>query len=228
MHKKLGPLETWQWAAILAGLLLAYYEYEKHNANSTATTPPASSTDTSGAIDPTTGVPYADELNGTGGAIGSSGSTGSTGSSTDSGASLQQELSDLGAIEQLMSGLGLGTGGSTTNTTVASGLSGNQTKTLNADLNKLNKTIGKDQSTIGKLQKEIAKFTAGKRTTKHGGHRNPGHTITTHGDGRKSASSSAPHNARQHHNIAPPAHQRAHTPPYAIKPHAPARKKGRR
>lgn len=210
MHKKLGPLEAWQWAAILAGLLLVYYEYEKSKANSAATTSAAgtTSTDNSGAIDPTTGLPYADEI-GNGAGLSGTGGAGSTGSSTDGGTSLQQELSDLSTIEGLMSGLGLGTGGSTSNTTVAGGLSGSQTKTLNADLNKLNKTIGKDQSAISKLQKQVAKLTTAKKTTKPANHKNPGHHVTTHPGGKKTVSSSAPHNARQHTNIAPPSHQRA-------------------
>ena len=228
MHKKLGPLEAWQWALIAAGLLLVYYEYEKSKANSAATTTTGTTTtDNTGPIDPTTGLPYADEI-GTGAGIsgtGGGGSTGdlgslgsSTGSSTDGATSLQQELSDLGSIEGLMSNLGLGTGGSTTNTTVAGGLSGSQTKTLNTDLTNLNKTISKDQGAISKLQKQVAKLTAPKKTSKPANHKNPGHQVTTHPGGKKTPTSSAPHNGQQHTNIAPPSHQRATQKPAAPKP----------
>lgn len=232
MHKKLGPLEAWQWAAILAGLLLIYYEYEKNKAN-TATTGTTSSTDTSGAIDPTTGIPYADEIgagagygySGSGGGIGD---TGSTGTSTDSGTSLDQELSDLGSIESLMQGLGIGT----TVSSSPAGLTPGQQNTLNSDLSTLNKTLTRETKTLGSLgktiatlRKQVAKLQQPKRETKPANHKNPGHHVTTHVGGSRIASSSAPHNGQQHKNIQPPSHQRAtHRPAPKPKP----RKKARR
>lgn len=216
MHKKLGPLEAWQWAAILAGLMLVYYEYEKSKASSAAATGGTSPTDTSGPIDPTTGLPYATDGGGVGG--GYVGTAGSTGAATDSGTSLQQELSDLGSIEGLMSGLGLGaapaptdtsstdtSGGSDTTAGAGAGLSTRQTNTLNTDLKTLNKTLKKQSTAITRLQKALKP----KRSTKPANHKNPGHHVTTHPGGKKTATSSAPHNGQQHKNIAPPSHQRA-------------------
>jgi hypothetical protein len=202
MHKKLGPLEAWQWAAMLAGLVVVYYVYEKQKnsaASSASAVPAGSSTDTSGAIDPTTGLPYASEI-GTGAGISGGGGSSGTGGISDGGLTLQQELSDLGNIEQLMSGLGLGTGGSTTSTTVTGGLSAAQTKTLNKQLTNINKTLTKLAPTR-------------KKTTKPGNHKNPGHRVTTHPGGKKTAASTAPHNGRQHTNVQPPNHQRANPKP---------------
>lgn len=216
MHKKLGPLEAWQWAAILAALAGIYllYEHNKNTAAAASTTAPTTGADTgTGPIDPTTGLPYASEIGG--GGISGAGGVGSGGSLD--GPTLQQELSDLGAIEGLFAGLPTGGAG-------PAGLSPDQEATLNGDLNTLNKTLGQQQKALSGLQKQIGKLkpkpSAAKRTTTHGGTKNPGHRVTTHPHGAKSASSSAPHNARQHHNIAAPTHQRA----YAIKPPEPKKK----
>lgn len=217
MHKKLGPLEAWQWAAILAGLMLVYYEYEKNKANSASTGLPASSTDTSGAIDPTTGLPYADEVGTGAGASGTGGGVGDTSGSNNSGTSLQQELQDLAAIEQLMAGFpnsGALSPAPVGTMTELPGIFPPGTK-LPGLLNALKPAKPKTAK-----PKRPAKP---KKTTKSGGIHNPGHHVTTHPHGAKSATSSAPHNARQHTNVAPPSHQRAaHTAvPYAIKPPAP-------
>lgn len=252
MHKKLGPLEAWQWAAILAGLLLVYYEYEKSKTNAAAaSTAGTSPTDTSGAIDPTTGIPYADEI-GAGAGYGASGSGGGVGDSgsTDSGTSLQQELSDLGAIEGLMGGLGGGLGlggtgagglgdtgaGGTYTALPATFTPGTPAKTIFGRRPKLPKPTVKGGIVIGgrhtrpaaKKGYRIKGLGHGnweytpipKRKTRPANHKNPGHHVTLHVGGARVVSSSAPHSSQQHVNIAPPSHQRATHRPATAKPYA--------
>lgn len=84
MKKKIGPLEAWQWGAIVLAIALAYYIYKKHSASTAASTLAATpaptdqtgspGTDTSSGpgsasgtdpnlIDQQTGQPYFGEIN---------------------------------------------------------------------------------------------------------------------------------------------------------------------
>lgn len=58
LTRKLGPLKTWQWAAIGGGAGLAYYYYKSRKSGSSATGANANPTN---AIDPATGMPYSQE-----------------------------------------------------------------------------------------------------------------------------------------------------------------------
>lgn len=201
IHKKLGPLEMWQWVAIGAALGVMYYIYKlrQNAANQAAAQTPASAAYNAspGPIDPTTGIPYSQEGGGAGGAGTGTAPTlaqeladlgqiqglqaGMTPQST-----LEGELADLASIESLMTGIQLPNGGATPGAGHAS-----LPKGLASELKRL-------QHEIQQLQR--------RRPRKDG----KGHTVHTHPGGRKTANSSA-HNAgrRGPKPVAPPNHQRA-------------------
>ncbi len=215
MHKKLGPLQAWQWAEIVGGGLLLYYFYRRHAASASAVTatgtPAAAQTGQTdlGPIDPTTGQPYSLEGAYNAGAAGAA--------NQNSGpTSLQQELADLAAIEALMQGLqpqtpaaaGPPTPGTPPPTVDTSGgTAGGTTSTVAT-------SMGGKVGIVSRAQKKVSHIVSGgigggkHATEHHHHHHNPGHTVTHWPDGRKSARSSEPHNPRQHRNVAAPNHQR--------------------
>lgn len=213
MHKKLGPLETWQWLAIGAAAGILYYLYQRYQANqaansSTGTTTTSGTSSDLGPIDPTTGEPYALE-----GAY-NSGAASTTAAQNSGPTTLSQELSDLAAIEGLQAG-----GTQITPDTTTSAISalqtalGNETaavKTLTAAEKAQAKLINELKLRVAALQK--AATPAGKH--------NPGHTVTTHNGGKQTATSSAPHSGNNHSNIAPPTHQRHPPTRHPSKPKA--------
>lgn len=69
MNKKIGALKAWQWAAIFGGVILAYYLYQKYQANQATNAANTGAADTSNAGTVTEGLPYA-----TGGSYGGYGS----------------------------------------------------------------------------------------------------------------------------------------------------------
>jgi hypothetical protein len=193
----MGPLELWQWAAIGAALGIMYYIYKlRQNAAGTAQTPPAAAGTTSaGPIDPTTGIPYAQEGGGVSGGTGTQPTLQSElgdlqtiqsllgGTAPQS--TLEGELGDLASIESLMTGLTLPNGGATPGPGHVS-LPKSYTKQLQALTHE-----------VQKLQRQQRKD-------------GRGHKVTRHPGGRHTANSSA-HNAGQRgpKPVSPPNHQRA-------------------
>lgn len=209
LQKKHGPLETWQWIALAAGSLLIFYLYRRNASSSSSTTVAPTPADASanpattggatsaipspstGVVDPTTGQDLSSlgdlSANGTGG--------------TGTGPSLDQELTDFQSIETLLSGLQ-----SIAPTPTADGSSTDVTTTLAQPL-------GQIESTLTGINKTLKGLKVGpapkKKTATHP--KNPGHTVTTHSNGKKSASSTV-HNAGQRSpqkTVAKPAHQKA-------------------
>jgi hypothetical protein len=231
MKKKVGPLELWQWLAIGAALGVVYYVYKARqnaaaNTGGTTATPTAGSATDLGPIDPTTGEPYSLEGGGGGG-------TSSTAAQNSGPTSLAQELSDLQSIQGLMAGFqqiqpttGAGTTADDTGASEvaqATGTTTNVTKTVTLPSKQLKQITGR----LNNLGGAVKKLTQQVEHPKN----NPGHTVKTHAGGKKSASSSAPQNSRQHVNVAPPSHQRAPvtkhpTPPKPAPKPKPVRRRG--
>jgi hypothetical protein len=180
MKKKLGPLQLWQWLAIGVALGVGTYLYRRSHPAATPLPLPADAA--YNPIDPTTGLPYAGGF--------------TTGASTlDPGAAQPGSFADMleqfQQLEDLLAGLQSltpepGPPADTTASTAAVATGAAATK----------------------KKKPKKKPKHKRKPPQHGGNKNPGHHTTSHGHGRKSPSSSAPHNGRQHHNVAPPAHQR--------------------
>lgn len=232
MHKKLGPLELWQWAAIggVAGLVFLLWRRHAAAAAAAPGTQPydQASQDQLGPIDPTTGQPYALEAAGA------------------QGKSLGNELQDLGAIEALQAGspgFGSGAGGANSLTTSLEDLAsivglmqamqtsglvpGPASNTNPAPVSSpapygghTGKIVGPGKGYIQIGPNMYIGYGGAIKTAKQAGIANPGHSVSR-GSGGHSASSSSPHNPRQHHNAAPPSHQRAprrHTTRHPRKP----------
>jgi hypothetical protein len=225
MKKKLGPLETWQWIAIAAAGAIAYYIYRQRHAaaaNTAATTglSPSPATDL-GPIDPTTGQPFALEGAYTAGAASVPQTPAPSSPITslpdqfnqNAGAtSLQQELADLAAIQALQANAGQP---APTTSDMTAGQAGQNaisvfTSTAGAQLLAIQKgqsSLNRQMQQVGKQIKKLQQTIAHPAT-----HRaNPGHIVTTHPGGKRTAASSAPATSQQHKNIAPPSHQR-HNP----------------
>jgi hypothetical protein len=218
LQRKLGPLALWQWIAIgaAAGLGIALWR-RSHGAQDVAAAVTPSDAQYN-PIDPTTGLPFAGGV--------------STGPATDTGTAgasgnLQDLLNNFGALESLLAGLqqlqpvgpAIDTTGGDSDGSVAV-----QTGTTSAKKSPLERA--KAALATGKLgpvnrqRLKAAGYTdkqidlhlksgtplAKPQSQQHP--KNPGHTVTHHGGGKKTPSSSAPHNPRQHVNQHPPSHQR--------------------
>jgi hypothetical protein len=188
LTRKLGPLPMWQWIAIgaaLGGVILLYRRSHPSGGAAVGAVGAAIPSDAQyNPIDPTTGLPISGGF--------------STGPATDTGAAgagsgnLTDLLNNFGALEQLLAGLQEIQPGPAVDT--------------NSDTPKV-------QTGAKKAKKPAKKKASAKRKpAKHAGHKNPGHHTISHGHGKKTASSSAPHNPRQHHNVQPPSHQKHPTP----------------
>lgn len=193
MNKKVGPLELWQWGAVLIAVAVAVYVYEQYKANQAATTATTPGGDTTtGAT--SAGVP---DTSGSGSVDNSTGLPTDTGS-TDTGggvtSGLSQELSDLGAIQGLeqnfadMAANGNGAAGNVPQITV--------------------NVPGIATGTSKKRKPPSTGKTSGKGSNRQRtGSNNPGHVVTNTNNGRQHVTSSAPTNNRQHTNVSPPQHQ---------------------
>lgn len=211
IHKKLGPLEVWQWVAIGAAIGIVIYLRNRSSANAAAATPTA----TTSATDPNAGYQqgYTDGQAAAGQSGAGGGYTGGDGTTpADGGAptSLQQELGDLANIEQLMAGFPPNNGPATTTGSQGPGKSTQIEKTLR------------------NIDKQLAKLNKSRTTTHHGGSKNPGHTVTHHHNGAKT-SSSTHHNAGHrstHKTTATPSHQHHTSPKTKTQParHRPVRR----
>jgi hypothetical protein len=198
LKKKLGPLPLWQWvligAVVGAGTILWRRGHPAAQAAQDVAAAATPSDAQYNPIDPTTGLPVS-------GGVSTGAAATDTGSVTDAyaaglaagggaggGATLADLLSNFAQLEDLLTGLqeiGVGSAIETDHGAVQQ-----QTGTKRAK------------------PETPAKRKPAKKKTTHAGDKNPGHHVTDHGGRRKTPSSSAPHNPRQHHNVQPPAHQR--------------------
>lgn len=196
MKRKLGPLQLWQWILIGAVVGAGTYFYRRQHPAAAAAQDAAAAALPSDAaynpIDPTTGLPFAGGMS-TGPALDATGDVTTTAGLGDGtgGGSLSDLLTNFGTLEDLLTGL-----------TGLTGIApGPETQT---DQGAVQEQVGTKRASTKKAKKKTPKA----KKTVHAGTKNPGHHITSHGHGRKTPSSSAPHNPRQHHNVRPPAHQR--------------------
>lgn len=203
MQKKLGPLPVWQWILIGAVVGLGTYLYERRAGAAGAAAQDATAAATPAdaqyePIDPTTGLPIA-------GGISTGADT--TGDATDTSGtgSLADLLTNFQSLEDLLAGL-------SEITPAAPG------PAVNTDQGQVKNHTGTKKA---KPKKHKARKPAKKKVTT-GGHKNPGHHVTHHGHGKKTAGSSAPHNDQQHKHVQAPSHQRhpATTHPSAHHPSA--------
>lgn len=221
MKHKLGPLQTWQWAAIGAAIGLVLYLRHRSSTSSTAVTTPGAAADTTSvgpvdpttglpyastnasAIDPTTGLPYSSEGNLISTLLGNLQQTqaqsapGATTNDTSlqTPPTLQGEITDVaGTLQSLQALQAFFTGEPLPHAQTPAGATG-----------AAQVGVAAGQKNVGTAKPKP--HPKPKPKHKAGSKNNPGHTITTHPNGRQTASSSAPASAHQHTNVAPPAHQ---------------------
>lgn len=246
LDRKLGPLPLWQWIAIGAAIGAAALWYRRTHPG---TASDAVATATPGdaqynPIDPTTGLPISGGISA--GAATGTGAAGAGGSLTDLLTNFQalegllsglQEISPGPAVETDPGTVATQTGSPTKAAKAAaktsSPLSRAKAAVANGTLGPVNrrrlKAAGYSDSQIDYHLKHKTPLAAPyaqqhptkKKTTAKA---SPGHTVTHHGNGKKTASSSAPHNARQHVNVQSPAHER-HAPTKHVSAQHPAAKK---
>lgn len=206
LKKKLGPLALWQWVLIGAVVGAGTILWRRgHPAAAAARAAAATPSDAQySPIDPTTGLPISGGISTgagaaqTGDVLAPAADTGAAG-----GGTLADLLSNFAQLEDLLTGLQeIGVGGA-----------------IETDNGVVQQQTGTKRT---KAKKPAKKKPARKKTT-HAGDKNPGHHVTDHGGRKKTPSSSAPHNPRQHHNVQPPAHQR-HEPTKHQSAHHPAAK----
>jgi hypothetical protein len=247
LQKKLGPLALWQWIAIgaaVGGAIVLWRRAHPGAASDAAATATPSDAEFN-PIDPTTGLPISGGI--------SSGAATDTGAA-GAGGSLTDLLSNFGALESLLSGLQEISPGPAVETdpdTVAAQTGSKKSaaaKKAGSSLSPLARA--KKALTSGKLgpinrQRLKAAGYTDAQISYHLKHKtplgapyaqqhptkktkpakkNPGHTTTSHGNGKKTASSSAPHNPRQHVNVQSPAHQRHPPTKHPSAQHPAARK----
>jgi hypothetical protein len=188
LKRKLGPLQLWQWvligAVVGAGAILWRRGHPAAVQDVAAAATPSDAQYS--PIDPTTGLPYS-------GGVSTGPAATDTGLITDPGAlatggGIADLLSNFAQLEDILAGL----------------QSLQPGPAVQTDQGAVQTQVGTKRA---KPKKAPAKKPAKKRTA-HAGEKNPGHHVTDHGGRRKTPSSSAPHNPRQHHNVQPPAHQR--------------------
>jgi len=185
--KKLGPLPLWQWILIGAALGIGTVLYRRgHPAAQAAGDAVAAATPSDAEynpIDPTTGLPIS-------GGFSTGPATSQTGDVTSPADQFAGYLSNLETLLSLVSPADASAGAAS-----------------ETDQGAVQTQVGTKKAKPKKTPKKKAKP---KKTTR-AGDRNPGHHVTAHGNGKKTAGSSAPHNPRQHHNVQSPSHQR-HAP----------------
>lgn len=234
MKKKLGPLPLWQWIVIGAVVGVGTVLYRRgHTSTAQAALTAVTPSDAAyNPIDPTTGLPISG-----GASTGAASTTGTTGTATTAAApTLSDTLTAFGQLETLLTGLteiqgpyvGPDSVGPAVQTDPAA--VSQQVGTTKAPASK---TFTKRSPSTGKMTIyrvgasgkpiPVGPAPAKKKTTKSAGAKNPGHATTSHGGGKKTATSSAPHNARQHHNVQSPSHQR-HDPTHHPSAQHPAAK----
>lgn len=250
LDRKLGPLPLWQWIAIGAaiGAAALWYRRTHPGAASDAAGAATPSDAQYNPIDPTTGLPISGGFS-TGAATdtGASGSGGSLGDLLSNFGTLEQllvglqEINPGPAVETDPATTAMQTGSNTAaaksasakKPTKASALASAKAAVASGKLGPINrqrlKAAGYSDSQIDyhvKHKTPLAAPYAQQHPTKKqaAAKASPGHTITTHGNGKKTASSSAPHNPRQHVNVQSPAHQR-HEPAKHVSAQHPAAKK---
>lgn len=244
MKKKIGPLEAWQWGAVVLSLVLGYYLYQKYQANAAANAAvnaanaaqPAPTTGTPGSdssagpgsasgtdpnlIDPTTGQPLLGEINQdiTGLAAGIQGLT-------------AQEATDATAIENALGSLpsqlapaaaaAISPGVTNVNITVP--------RTPANPGNHVKKTMGHKSAALTAAEKVAAAatrqaqavgeaVTAAGTSISVGSKKNPGHIVTHTPHGASAASAHAASAFSVAKAIAPPSHQKAPAPPTSFTP----------
>lgn len=236
MNKKIGPLKVWQLAALGAavGLYMLYRFYTNRNSTAPAST---GATDTSGLIDPTTGLPFAQE-----GIASGSAASDTSGAMAPSGLdALAQSLMDLQGINEELQAFGFpgiapatgssagsasGSSGASQVTSTTGGGGGGATTQGHITTHKggpfykwyVKVTGHAPPATVSTSNPLYALWKAGAKANqvvRPGGHKNPGHTTTTHTGGgnrnQKSSSSSAhgsAHAGKSAKPVAPPNHQR--------------------
>jgi len=232
VKKKIGPLEAWQWGAIVLAIAVAYYFYKKHAAASSATlaaTPaPTDTTGTPGTdtssgpgsanpvsdpnlIDPSTGQPLLSEINQ---------------DITSLSSGLQnlatQEATDATAIENALGSLPSQLGPITSAQTGSVGLQPLVVQVTSPNGSEQGKTIGHASQKATAAEKRA--LAAQRRATavaeavskaaesiSIGSKRNPGHIVTSHPSGSNARTHDV--GTRSHaktvspaqHQIAPPA-----------------------
>lgn len=225
LKKKLGPLPLWQWVLIGAVVGVGAILWRRGH--------PAAAQDAAAAaipsdaqynpIDPTTGLPVSGGV-----------STGPTSADpglivTDPGAAAPPSFTDLltgfGQLEDLLAGIqGLQPGPAIetdqgvvqaqTGTRSAVKKPGVFTQTTGPRAGRNYIVQGGQRLYESKPGKgDWGKAKGSRATIKKAtpAKKSPGHTVTKHGGRKRTPSSSAAHNPRQHHNVRAPAHER-HNP----------------
>lgn len=223
MKRKLGPLQLWQWVLIGAVVGIGGVLYRRgHPAAQSAQNAAAAALPSDAQynpISPTTGMSTAGGV--------------STGASADDISRTREQLgitalgTQLTALEGQLNQLNQPTSMSSMLDnfgmleTLLSGLQdihpASAGPAVQTDQAAVQTQTGTKRATRVTKPKKVEKT----KKREHAGHTNPGHHVIDHGGGRKTPSSSAPHNARQHRNAQPPAHQR-HDPTTHPSRHHPA------
>lgn len=241
LKRKLGPLPLWQWVligAVLGGGVLLWRRGHPAAAAAAGAVPSDAQYQ---PIDPTTGLPYA------GGVTTSPGGDepppqGPFGDLTG----IQDQLDAiLGALSDIQPGADVETDHAAVAEQTGTGparrkpgpLARAKAAVTSGRVGPVNRArlraAGYTDAQINyhirhrtPLAKPYAKQHPGRKPPKHQPAHSPGHRETSHGGGKRTRSSSAPHNPRQHGHVQPPAHER-HEPikhPSATHPavHSPA------
>jgi hypothetical protein len=222
MKRKLGPLQLWQWLLIGAVVGVGTYFYTRNRAPAPASATPSDAQ--FGPIDPTTGLPFAS------GGAGGGAPLDPTAVATPA-TNLPDLLAGFSQLEDLFAGMQslIPTPGAATDTsgdTVATATGAKKASKKKRPKEGDTRKIGRKKQYFWNGHWHSAPKGAAHKKVTHPGKKNPGHHVTHHKGGKKTAHATAPHNHRQHHNVAPPAHQRHH-PTHHPHPHPPRRRRHR-
>lgn len=239
MKKKIGPLEAWQWGAIVLTIALAYYLYKKHSASTAAATlaatpaptdqtgspgtdssagPGSASTTDPNLIDQQTGQPYFGEINADINAL-TQGLAGLAAQENNNATAIENAL---GSLPSQLSPSAQPGFASTLPLIVS------ETSPNGKDLSKLmghgsQKQTAKEKQQIAaqRRAKAVAEAIAKAGTAiGHGSIRNPGH-IVTHSRNGASAATHHVGSTSISKRVAPAQHQRAPEPPKVYHPTPP-------
>ena len=224
IKRKLGPLPLWQWMLIGAVVGVGTVLYRRgHPSSSAAQNALAAATPSTAQynpIDPTTGMPIAGGVSGGFSTAPTTDTSGLTANTTNQapGQNLTDLLTGFGQLEGLLAGLTEMQG------TAAAPVEPGPVSATDGpfDPSRVGPQVGTKRAPKKTKTKRPKKY---KKTT-HAGAGNPGHAVISHGGGRKSPSSSAPHNPRQHDNVAAPHHQRHDPTRHSSAGHPGARRTG--
>lgn len=226
LKKKLGPLPLWQWVLIGAVVGVGSILYRRGHPAAAAAAAVTPSDAQYNPIDPTTGLPYSGGVS-AGAPAAVTGDVTAPQSLSDLLSGFGQLTDLLGQIQSLQPGPEIQADNGAVQEQTGAGGPGavakkkagvfTQSEGKRAGLNyivqggkrRYESTAGKGDWGKGGVIKVASRTAAKKKTA--AAKKNPGHTTTKHGGGKKTPSSSAAHNARQHHNVRPPSHQR-HAP----------------